>query len=53
MKCYRALQTYVETVTRSSSLDEAGPTEQRLNLVTFLETLRDKTWADIKSVLFG
>ncbi|KAF8203135.1 TIP-1 family-domain-containing protein [Pholiota molesta] len=53
MKCYRTLQTYVQTVTKSSSIDEAGPTEQRLNLITFLETLRDKTWADIKSVLFG
>ena len=53
MDSYRALQTYVATITRSSSPNEAGSAYQRLNLITFLEVLRDKTWNDIKSVLSG
>ena len=52
VKGYRILHDYVATVSQASSaVESSGTTEQRLNLVVFLEALRDKTWADIKSVL--
>ncbi|KAF8973689.1 TIP-1 family-domain-containing protein [Flammula alnicola] len=50
MRGYKTLQDYVATVVHSCSTVE-GPAQQTLNLVTFLETLRDKTWTDIKAVL--
>ncbi len=52
VKGYRILHDYVATVSQASSaVEPSGTTEQRLNLLVFLEALRDKTWADIKSVL--
>lgn len=51
MKGYRALQDYVVSVeqTFSSLEDETTP---KLSLVKFLETLQEKSWSDIKVVLF-
>lgn len=52
VKGYKILHDYVATVSQASpAVESDGTTEQRLNLVTFLEALRDKTWADIRSVL--
>ncbi|KAJ3509803.1 hypothetical protein NLJ89_g5024 [Agrocybe chaxingu] len=51
MKPFKALQSYVSQVADTFSTLE-DESKQRLNLVLFLEGLRDKAWADIKDVLF-
>ncbi|CAA7259953.1 unnamed protein product [Cyclocybe aegerita] len=52
MKPFKALQSYVFQVADTFSTLEDEP-KQRLNLVVFLEGLRDRTWAGIKGVLFS
>lgn len=51
VKEYHALQEFVSNVTKSCSQVEDGAGQQTLQLVTFLERIRDKTWADIKGAL--
>ena len=51
MNGYQALQAYVSNLVQSLSTVEGESTNQPLNLVKFLEQVRDKTWVDIKLVL--
>jgi len=51
MNGYQALQGYVLNLSQSLSTVEEESGNQRLNLATFLEQVRDKTWVDIKLVL--
>jgi len=51
MNGYQALQGYVLNLSQSLSAVEEESGNQRLNLATFLEQVRDKTWVDIKLVL--
>ena len=51
MTGYQALQGYVLNLVHSLSIVEEESSNQRLNLVKFLEQVRDKTWIDIKLVL--
>ena len=46
IKSYKALQEYVATIVQSCSAIHEETAQQRLNIVTFLETLRDKTWIE-------
>jgi hypothetical protein len=46
---YKALQDFVSKVSEACSAVEDGAGQQSLHVVMFLEKLRDKTWADIKS----
>nr|GAT43660.1 predicted protein [Mycena chlorophos] len=48
---YQALQQFVDNVAAAVSDVEDGTGKQTLNLVTFLEKIRDKCWADIKGAL--
>jgi len=52
LRAYKSLHDYVTTTTQHWASVENESGQQRLNLVTFLETVRDNTWRDIKSVLF-
>jgi hypothetical protein len=52
LRAYKSLHDYVTTTTQRWASVENKSGQQRLNLVTFLETVRDNTWRDIKSVLF-
>lgn len=52
MTGYQALQGYVLNLVQSLSAVEKESSNQRLNLVKFLEQVRDKAWIDIKLVLF-
>ena len=51
LRSYKSLHEYVTTTVQHCAAVENG-SRQHLNLVTFLEALRDKTWRDLKSVLF-
>ena len=51
MNGYQALRSYVSNLIQSLSAVEEESSNQRLNLVKFLEQVRDKTWVDIKLVL--
>ncbi|KDR85307.1 hypothetical protein GALMADRAFT_204803 [Galerina marginata CBS 339.88] len=53
LRGYQSLQEYVTMVVGSCSSLEDESTQQHLNLVTFLENIRDKAWAGIKTVLFS
>ncbi|KAJ7693622.1 TIP-1 family-domain-containing protein [Mycena rosella] len=48
---YQALQEYVTKVSDACASVEDGAGKQTLNLVSFLEKIRDKCWADIKGSL--
>jgi len=48
---YKLLQEFVAKVSYSCSQVEGGVAQQTLQLVTFLERILDKTWADIKGTL--
>ncbi|KAJ7293754.1 TIP-1 family-domain-containing protein [Mycena rebaudengoi] len=48
---YQTLQEFVDKVSNSCSSIEDGAGKQTLNLVSFLEKIRDKCWADIKGSL--
>ncbi|KAJ6626859.1 TIP-1 family-domain-containing protein [Mycena sp. CBHHK59/15] len=48
---YQALQEFVSKVSASCKNVEDGAGKQTLNLVLFLEKIRDKCWADIKGSL--
>jgi hypothetical protein len=48
---YKALQDFVATVKQSCSEIKDGSGQQNLQLVTFLESVRDRTWAGIRDVL--
>lgn len=50
---YQSLQDFVSRVSTSCSQVEDGSGQQTLSLVTFLEKTRDKTWTDMKGVLFA
>jgi len=52
LRAFKSLHEYVTTTVQHCTTVENESPQQRLNLVTFLETQRDKTWRDIKSVLF-
>lgn len=51
VKDYQALQEFVVKVSESCSMVEDGSGQQTLSVISFLERIRDKTWADIKSAL--
>lgn len=48
---YQSLQDFVTTVTKSCSKVDDVAGKQTLQLVTFLDKIRDKTWTDMKGVL--
>ena len=48
---YISLQDFVAKVSTTCSKAEVGNGNQNLHLVTFLNHLRDKTWADMKAIL--
>ncbi|KAG5648249.1 hypothetical protein DXG03_006207 [Asterophora parasitica] len=48
---YKALQTFVAKVSKACSTVQDGSGDQTLNLVQFLEKLRDKSWTDIQGTL--
>jgi hypothetical protein len=48
---YQALQDFVSNVSNGCSQVEDGVGSQALQLVSFLDTVRDKTWTDMKGVL--
>jgi hypothetical protein len=48
---YKFLQEFVAKVSCSCSDIKDGVDQQSLQIVTFLERIRDKTWADIKGAL--
>ncbi|KAG8946670.1 hypothetical protein FRC03_001323, partial [Tulasnella sp. 419] len=48
---YITLQEFVASVTDACSLNTAAAPGQPITLVTFLESVRDKTWKDINAVL--
>ncbi|KAG6919592.1 hypothetical protein DXG01_004256 [Tephrocybe rancida] len=50
---YQALQAFVAKVSEACSKVEDGSSDQALNLVLFLETIRDKTWTNIQDTLSG
>ncbi|TFL06361.1 RINT-1 family protein [Pterulicium gracile] len=49
---FAKLQDFVSQVTAACSATEDGPAHQALHLVSMLNDLLEKTWADIKHVLF-
>lgn len=49
---FARLQDFVSQVTAACSATEEGPANQALHLVTMLNDLLERTWADIKHVLF-
>jgi len=49
---YGLLQTFVSRLIDKCAVADHALGQQPLHLVTFLQTLRDRTWADIKSSLF-
>ncbi|KAJ7462806.1 TIP-1 family-domain-containing protein [Mycena galericulata] len=48
---YQSLQEFVTKVSNACSSVEDGAGKQTLNLVSFLDKIRDKCWADIKESL--
>ncbi|KAF7320188.1 hypothetical protein MKEN_00803300 [Mycena kentingensis (nom. inval.)] len=48
---YKTLQDFVASTSATCENVEDGMGKQTLNLVTFLERIRDKCWSDIKGVL--
>ncbi|KAF9650708.1 hypothetical protein BDM02DRAFT_3092586 [Thelephora ganbajun] len=50
---YGLLQTFVSQLMDKCAAVDHALGQQPLHLVTFLQTLRDRTWADIKSSLFA
>ncbi|GLB36487.1 putative RINT-1 / TIP-1 family protein [Lyophyllum shimeji] len=48
---YQTLQAFVAKVSEACSKVENGSSDQTLHLVQFLESIRDKTWADIRGTL--
>jgi RAD50-interacting protein 1 len=48
---YQALQDFVSNVSKRCLQVEDGGGPQALQLVSFLNTVRDKTWTDMKGVL--
>jgi len=48
---YISLQDFVVKVSTTCSKAEVGNGNQNLHIVTFLNHLRDKTWADMKAIL--
>ncbi|KAG6814039.1 hypothetical protein H0H92_003889 [Tricholoma furcatifolium] len=48
---YQALQAFVEKVREACSKVEEGFNNQTLNLVRFLENIREKAWSDIQGAL--
>jgi hypothetical protein len=51
MKGYEALQEYVAAVSHSFTRLNLE-SDQKLNLVRFLENVQEKAWVDIKASLF-
>lgn len=50
---YQSLQTFVSSVASSCAQVADASGQQELALVTFLEKTRDRTWSDMKGVLFA
>ena len=50
---YGLLQTFVSHLVDKCAVVDHALGQQPLHLVTFLQNLRDRTWADIKSSLFA
>jgi hypothetical protein len=50
---YGLLQTFVSQLVDKCAVADHALGQRPLHLVTFLQTLRDRTWADIKSSLFA
>lgn len=51
---YQALLAFVNDVKRSCGpVEDIGNSHGSLNLITFLERICDKTWADMKATLFS
>lgn len=49
---YTELQAFVESVVKKCAIVEQNVSQHPLHLVAFLQELRDKTWSDIKTVLY-
>jgi predicted NACHT family NTPase len=49
---YGTLLHFVNKAQNTTSAVEDGSGRQKVHLVTFLEHLRDKTWRDVKSILY-
>ncbi|KAF9243838.1 TIP-1 family-domain-containing protein [Melanogaster broomeanus] len=51
---YGALHTFINDVTSAcSAVEEIGNPNGSLHLISFLQNVRDKTWVDMKAVLFS
>jgi RAD50-interacting protein 1 len=50
IRTYQTLQDFVASVASQCESAEA-PESQQLHLISFLESLRDKTWNDLKATL--
>ena len=50
---YGLLQTFISNLVDKCAVVDHSLGQQPLHLLTFLHTLRDRTWADIKSSLFA
>jgi hypothetical protein len=52
LRTFKSLHEFVTTSVQHCIAVENETPQQHLNLVTFLEAMKDKTWRDIKAVLF-
>lgn len=50
-KSYKLLRSHVSSITQLFATSQEEPS-QKLNLVSLLENIQDKTWSDIKASLF-
>jgi hypothetical protein len=50
---YQALQDFVSSVSEGCSQVEDGAGQHTSQLLSFIERVRDKTWTDMKTVLFA
>ncbi|KAG6331170.1 hypothetical protein ID866_7919 [Astraeus odoratus] len=49
---YATLQAFISDVTRAcKAADDIGSSQGSLHIVSFLEKIREKTWADMKAIL--
>lgn len=49
---YTALQAFVASAIEKCAVVEQAMEQHPLHLISFLQDLRDKTWGDIKTVLY-
>ncbi|KIJ68701.1 hypothetical protein HYDPIDRAFT_173364 [Hydnomerulius pinastri MD-312] len=51
---YESLQKFISEVTHAcSAVEELGNSNDSLHLISFLQKVRDRTWTDMKAVLFS